>query len=223
MKLKSISSLLLLVTILQSNTNYACYSADMTKLTIEPTFKSPQVILAVRNDVENFEQMNVLLLDHQAERIEALAYIFCGKVKHGYECSAECDGGNINLTDELSITKVSMDFEKFHTKNSKDSDEPDTVYIDNKRSKSPISVKKIQCPKIVKALSNTQRDNSDIEQKLYVCYNEKEKLKNGYKYYGCKLDDQLCLYSNKAYFGHYATPSDAKAALKRCKRSTPRK
>jgi len=93
MRLKSISVLLLLLTILQSNSTYSCYSADTNQLTIEPTFKSPQFILAIRDDIENFEEMNVLLLDHQSERIEAMAYIFCGKVKHGYECSAECDGG----------------------------------------------------------------------------------------------------------------------------------
>jgi len=123
------------------------------------------------------------------------------------------DGGNINLTDKLDITKINMDFERFHTKTSKDSDEPIAVDVDNKRSNSTIAVKKIKCPKITKALYHSQREDSDTEKKLYVCYNEKEKLKNGYKYYGCKLDDQLCLYSNKAYFGH---------ALKRCKRSTPR-
>jgi len=222
MRVKFIFILLLLATTLQSASGYSCYKSDTKGLTLEPMIKSSKVLFAVRDGVENFAEINLLLLDDKSERIEAMAYIFCGETELGYDCSAECDAGSAKLTDKLGINSISIDLEKFHDKNSNGDDEPEFIAIGKRVSNSIVPTEKVKCPKIIKALYHPQRDNSDTEEKLYVCYNEKKKINGRYKYYGCKLDDQLCIYTDRAYFGHYKNQSDAKAALKRCKRSTPK-
>ncbi len=225
MRLAIISMILLLATTLQSKTSYSCYDTDTSGLNIESNYKSSKIIFAVRDKFKNFKQSFFVLLDKRYERIEGMAYLFCEKDKSGYSCSAECDGGSLKFTKGLDISAISVEFEKFYSRSDEESGEQKYIRITKKASGSKVLVESIKCPKIVKALYYPERDGRDgkyIEEKRYVCYNEKNRKGSRYSYYGCRLNNELCMYSNMAYFGHYGTLADAKDALNRCKRSAPK-
>jgi len=222
MKLKYILFFPLLVATLLVGSEYSCYSVDSSGLTTDKPLGSFKSIITVRSNVKNFKEIFFMLLDNDYERIEAAAFLFCAKDKSGYSCHAECDAGGMHLTKKLNIDKISVYPTEQNNRHSKLGDEEDHILVKKKGSSSIVSVKRMKCPKITKALYNSQRDKRDTKEKLYVCYNEKEKRGSSYKYYGCRLRNELCMYGNMAYFGHYGNSSDARAALKRCKRSTPR-
>ena len=222
MKLKYILILPLLVATLLVGSEHSCYSVDSSGLTTDKPLGSFKSIMVVDSDVKNFKEIFFMLLDNSYERIEAAAFLFCAKDKSGYSCQAECDGGSMHFTKKLNIDKISVYPTEMNNRYSKFGEEEEHILVKKKRGRSIVSVKRMKCPKITKALYSPQRDKRDVKEKLYVCYNEKEKRRGSYKYYGCRLRNELCMYGNMAYFGHYGNPSDAKAALKRCKRSTPR-